>query len=196
MFLETICIDNGVVRNWDAHIRRMKATAQHFRFTLPALPDVSERIPSHLSHEKVKCRILYSHHIHEITFEKYMPRTIQSLKMVHTEDIDYRFKSCHREAIHLLSTEKGESDEIIIVKKGYITDTSYTNVVFENREGLFTPDTYLLNGTMRQTLLQKGIIKEKTIRDTDLCQFDYIYLINAMLDLEYAPKIAIRHIQL
>lgn len=195
MFLETICIDNGSVRNWDAHIRRMKETAQHFRFTLPSLPDVSERVPLHLSHEKVKCRIVYSHRIHEITFEKYTPRIVQSLKMVQADDIDYRFKSCHREAIHLLSAEKGECDEIIIVKKGYITDTSYTNVVFENREGLFTPDTYLLNGTMRQTLLQKGVIQEKTIRDSDLQHFDYIYLINAMLDLEYAPKVAIENIR-
>ena len=80
--------------------------------------------------------------------------------------------------------EKAPSyDEVIIVKDGYITDTSYTNLCFFDGTTWFTPDTPLLPGTMRQRLLDQGIIKEKSIPLSDLNKYQSISLINAMMDL-------------
>ena len=65
-----------------------------------------------------------------------------------------------------------------------MTDTSFTNVVFESDKGLFTPSTYLLPGTKRQTLLKERVIKEKVIRIEDIEDYRKLYLINAMMGIE------------
>ena len=61
--------------------------------------------------------------------------------------LDYAFKYEDRSALMRLTRQKGICDDILITKDGFITDTSYSNVVLENSEGLFVPHTYLLNGT-------------------------------------------------
>ena len=82
-------------------------------------------------------------------------------------------------------------DEIIIVQNGQITDTSYSNLVFFDGEKWITPTTYLLNGTMRQSLLQTKQIIEKPIQVEDLNRFESFKLINAMMDLEESPELPI-----
>ncbi len=62
---------------------------------------------------------------------------------------------------------KKTADDIIITKNGNITDSSFSNLVFESSDGaLFTPETYLLEGgTKRKFLLKNGIIREKKDND-------------------------------
>lgn len=49
---------------------------------------------------------------------------------------------------------------MLIVRDGWVTDTSFTNVVFEDAGGgLYTPETCLLEGTRRQSLLDEGRIQ-------------------------------------
>lgn len=57
-------------------------------------------------------------------------------------------------------------------------------MVLENSEGLFVPHTCLLNGTRRQRLLAEGIVKERSIRTSDLNQYNRLCLINALIGLE------------
>lgn len=45
----------------------------------------------------------------------------------------------------------------------------------------------------RQELLIKHVIREKNIRIEDLCHYDRLFLINAMLDISDSPCFAIRH---
>ena len=80
--------------------------------------------------------------------------------------------------------QKENCDDILVVKNGLVTDTSFTNVVFESDKGLFTPSTYLLPGTKRQTLLKERVIKEKVIRIEDIEDYRKLYLINAMMGIE------------
>jgi len=61
---------------------------------------------------------------------------------------------------------------------------TYSNVVFRKNGEFFTPHTYLLNGTKRQRLLRESIIKEAAITVDNLHEFEHVYLINAMLDIE------------
>ena len=88
---------------------------------------------------------------------------IRSLKLVDGGALDYAFKYEDRSALMRLTRQKGICDDILITKDGFITDTSYSNVVLENSEGLFVPHTYLLNGTRRQRLLADGIVQERPI---------------------------------
>ena len=127
-------------------------------------------------------RIVYHTKINEITFEQYTPKVIKSLKLVEASP-HYSFKFSDRTELNALLSQKGDADEILIVRNGCITDTSFSNVVFKKGNDFFTPDTYILNGTKRQLLLQKGIIREKRITVENMHKFEEIILINAMLPL-------------
>ena len=183
MFLETICIQNGTVCNLQGHLARMKETAAHFNFTAPALPELETLVPPELKSMKTKCRIIYHEKIEEIGFEKYIPKVVKSVKLVEASP-NYSFKFSDRTELNTLVSQKGNHDEILIVRNGCITDTSYSNVVFRRGNVFFTPDTCILNGTKRQLLLQNGIISEKRITVNDITKFDEVFLINAMLGLE------------
>lgn len=130
-----------------------------------------------------KCRIVYSHDIQLIEFVPYHIRKIHSLRLVEDDTIDYFFKSTDREHLKQLFAQRSMDDDILIVKNGFLTDTYYSNVVLENEEGLFTPETYLLHGVRRMQLLATKQIQTATIRPEDLPRFQRIHLINAMMDL-------------
>lgn len=193
MFLETICIQQGEVQNGLLHEERMYRTASHFGFKSPALPDLLPLLPKELRGTKVKCRIIYCHTIQEITFEPYHPKKIGSLKLVEAS-IDYSFKYAERRPLHALLEKKGDCDEILITRNGFITDTSYSNVVFCNKGKYFTPANPLLNGTQRQKLLREGEVTEKIIHRNSLPEYDSIYLINSMLAIKDGVSLPIDRI--
>lgn len=193
-FLETICIHNGTLLNTERHLSRMRQTAQHFGFSAPILPSLQTLLPEHLRNKKVKCRIVYNKRIEEITFEEYTPRNISSLKLIEKTSLDYRFKFSDRKPLQELVSLKHPCDEILITQNGCITDTSYSNVVFRKENIFFTPDTYLLNGTKRQKLLQHGRIIEQRITTENIRTFETIYLINALLDIEDAVSLPCENI--
>lgn len=139
---------------------------------------------------KFKCRIVYAESIEEFQMLPYQIRRIHSVRLVESNAIDYRFKLEDRQAFSYLKDVVNE-DEIIIVQNGQITDTSYSNLVFFDGEKWITPTTYLLNGTMRQSLLQTKQIIEKPIQVEDLNRFESFKLINAMMDLEESPELPI-----
>lgn len=184
MFLETICINRSIVQNLHAHLNRMYNSARAFDIQAPPLPDLIALLPAELKNKKVRCSITYDSHILDIRFIDYTPRTINSLRLVES-DINYAHKFSDRQSLNNLLEQRNGCDEVLIVQNNCITDTTYSNVVFSNAAGrLFTPDTYLLNGTKRQLLLLKGIISETRITSGDLHLYDKVYLINAMLDVE------------
>jgi Branched-chain amino acid aminotransferase/4-amino-4-deoxychorismate lyase len=188
MFLESICIEKGIVQNAGAHIERMRQTAARFGFIAPALPGIASLIPSELEEAKVKCRIIYHTSIEKIGFEEYFPKSIQSLKLVEASP-DYSFKFADRSQLYTLLDQKGACDEILITRKGHITDTSFSNVVLRRGDEFFTPDSYLLNGTKRQKLLLEQKVCEERITIDRLYEFDRIYLINALLGIEDAVSL-------
>ena len=182
-FSEVIKIYNGKIFNLPAHIERMNFTLQSFfGSTIPfSLND--EHIPLEFREGLVKCRIVYSLENLEIEYSHYIFREINSLKIIHDNSINYSFKYAERRAFDRLMAQKENCDDILVVKNGLVTDTSFTNVVFESDKGLFTPSTYLLPGTKRQTLLKERVIKEKVIRIEDIEDYIKLYLINAMMGI-------------
>lgn len=184
LFTEAIKVKDGVFYNLPLHIARMRRTTLHF-FGIELSSHLSEdMIPDSFKKGLLKCRITYSSRIMSIEFEPYVFRRITSLTLVEDNNIDYSYKSADRSGLNQLVSLKNGSDDILIVKDGMITDTSSANVVFENSDGLYTPKSFLLGGTKRQHLLQKGIIREQVISKNDLDSFTRLYLINAMIDLE------------
>ncbi|WP_309546477.1 aminotransferase class IV [Hoylesella marshii] len=78
---------------------------------------------------------------------------------------------------------KGVCDDVLIVRNGLLTDTSYTNIALYDGYQWFTPATPLLEGTMRASLLDSGMLIEKDILLSDLPHYQYIALFNAMIDM-------------
>lgn len=132
----------------------------------------------------LKMRFVYSEIGMEcVQYEPYQMRNPTSLKLVDGGDIDYSLKSTDRRKLEALRLQRGEADEVLIVKRGFITDTSYTNVAFYDGRNWYTPDNPLLEGTRRQYLLDNGRIQTASIRADQLGQFAKIALFNAMFDL-------------
>lgn len=183
MFLETICMLNGRVKNIDAHIKRMRQTGEYFRFEAPELPDLEELLNPGMENIKVKCSIHYHNLINSIGFERYIPKEIISLKLINAAP-DYAFKFSDRRELNNLLDLREECEEVLIVRNGYITDTTFSNVVLQKDDKMFTPHYPILNGTKRQKLLQERKITEKVIKTESLNEYSRIYLINAMLDIE------------
>lgn len=190
-FIESICILKGEIRNLTFHQNRINQT----RYKLLGLMDelnVSQlfQFADNQRIGKFKCRIVYAESIEEFQMLPYQIRRIHSVRLVESNAIDYRFKLEDRQAFSYLKDAVNE-DEIIIVQNGQITDTSYSNLVFFDGEKWITPTTNLLNGTMRQSLLQTKQIIEKPIQVEDLNRFESFKLINAMMDLEESPELPI-----
>ncbi len=196
IFLETIKIEKGLIFNLDLHKQRLAETAFAHYKTKPVLNIDINSIPGNLENEKIKCRVLYAEDIISVEFHAYQPKEIRSLQIVHDDNISYNFKYADRSYLNDLLEKRKDSDEIIIVKNGKITDSSYSNLVFEANDGqLFTPKTYLLNGIKRKFLLKKGFISEKDIFLDDLHLYTKVFFINAMLDLQDNISIPISSIK-
>lgn len=104
-------------------------------------------------------------------------------------------KYADRSALARLLQRRDDCDEILIVRDGAITDTSYSNVAFFDGRKYVTPDTFLLNGTRRQYLLGTGVLTERRITPSDLGGFERVVLINAMLGIEDDLAVPIERIR-
>jgi 4-amino-4-deoxychorismate lyase len=119
---------------------------------------------------------------HFLSVLPYRCRPINTLRLVEGGDIDYSYKYADRSSLNALLAERGTCDEILIVKDGLLTDTSFTNIALFDGCHWLTPRRPLLAGTHRQRLLARGIISEADIRAADIQQFFRIRLFNAMVD--------------
>jgi hypothetical protein len=130
----------------------------------------------------MKCRVIYDGGgIKEISYEAYQMRPVHSLQLVYSDDIDYTYKSTDREALNRLFACRGERDDILIVRRGLLTDTSIANIALFDGKDWFTPKLPLLRGTCRTALIDSGIIKEKNIRPEELSSYSFVRLFNAMI---------------
>lgn len=182
-FSEVIKLKDGIFHNLSLHIERMNRTCLHFYNQTIRPESFIQNIPADSREGLIKCRVVYSDKVEQVTFTPYAFKEIKTVAIVHDDTIDYSYKSTDRSKLNRLLEESG-CDEIILIKDGFVTDSSAANLVLKDSSGLYTPGTYLLPGTKREHLLQKGIITERVVQAEALANVDCIYLINAMIDLE------------
>jgi 4-amino-4-deoxychorismate lyase len=140
-----------------------------------------------------KCRVVYDDELVEVEFTPYQAKTIQTLRLVEDNEIEYSHKWEDRDHLNKLFAMRGNCDDILIVKNGLITDTLYANIVFEKSGKWFTPQSRLLNGTMRQFLLQRGVIEEREISVDNFKDYERFKLINAMLEFD-SPAVVLSNV--
>ena len=178
LLLETIKIEEGKIHNLSYHQDRCTKSRQALFHSSDVL-DLSSIINA----PKIglyRCRILYGEVLHSIDYIPYVPKKIQTLKIV-SSDIEYSLKYANRDALNSLLNENKDADEVIIEKDGYLTDTTISNIAFLDGTQWFTPVKPLLEGTMRAKLIDEGFIQPKEIKKEDLANYSQVALMNAMI---------------
>lgn len=185
-FVETIKIKDGEAQAIVYHQERMERTLRHFFPSLcnaTSMPSLEKLVAPTADMDFYKARVVYGEQgVKDITYAAYAMREISSLQVVENDAITYDYKSTDRSSLNALVAQKGDCDEIIIVKHGLLTDTSFTNLAIYDGKHWITPKRPLLLGTKRAALLDKGIIQEADITLNDLRNAVKVSLFNAMIE--------------
>lgn len=193
--LETIKVDNGQIQNLPLHQKRVDRSRFGLLGTKESLNLKSIlKVPNHAKQGIFKCRMVYGKTVGSIEFIQYQARPIETLNILVDNEIDYSFKYSDRSKLKNLLLQKGDCDDILIVKNGLTTDTSFSNIVFFDGNDWITPDQPLLKGTMRESLLNTGKIKSAEIKLEGLHKFTKYALINAMMDFDEDKGLPVENI--
>lgn len=183
-FIESIKVEDQKIFLKELHQKRMNDTFSNFGKECKI--DIYSLFLN-LEHDEdglYKFRIEYDlENIFKTQIIPYAISELDDFELVIDDELDYRFKYSDRTQLQKLK-DKSLSDEIIIVKNNQITDTSYSNILFLKDKTWFAPKSYLLNGVMRQNLLQSKEIKEAEITLDNIKEFTHFQLINALNDFD------------
>lgn len=184
MFFETIRCDKYEIFNLEYHNKRVLRT-------IGRRIDLIDYITL-FSDELQKCKVTYNiEGVVDVSFSNYQKREIKSFKVVYDDTIEYSKKSIDRKRLDELFKKRGDSDEVMIVKNGVLTDTSIANIaIFLDNEWI-TPKKPLLLGTTRQRLLDNGVLKEGDIDVNMLKKAKKIALLNAMVGFSIVEEFEI-----
>lgn len=194
LLIESIKFSNGKYYNLFYHEQRMNLALKtlcgvegHFNLEefLQSMP-----IPEQGFY---KCRIVYDDVSREVEYLPYIAKPVRSLQIVHHDRIRYAYKYADRSTIDSLFALRKDCDDVLIVRRGLVTDTSYANIVLKRNGAWYTPWSALLKGTMRAYLLERNLISEEEIRMEEINTFESFKLINALLEFD-APEIDVSHI--
>lgn len=115
-------------------------------------------------------------------YASYHIRPVSSLRLVADDEADYRYKSTDRSVLNRLFDLRETEDDVLIVRRGWLTDTSICNIALWNGKQWITPSVPLLAGTKRASLLDRGEMVAGDIRPEDLPGYSRIRLFNAMIE--------------
>ena len=193
--IESLKLKEGIIQNLGYHQSRLnRSMAELFAGAESIDLSQSISIPEKCKVGIFKIRVVYGPVIEIIEIEPYQFRSIESLKVVHHPGIDYHLKYTDRQILDSLFAQREDCDDIIIVKNGLVTDSFAANLLFFDGQRWVTSSTPLLKGTKRQLLLDQGIIVEAEIRMEDILTYQKVGLVNAMIDFDEMPVVAMDQI--
>lgn len=184
--LETIkCLD-GHCFYLSYHLARINASRQKLGLTTPL-----ELVLTPPQKGLFRCRLIYADKILKIEYLPYKMKVPHSFKLVHS-NISYDLKYEDRDELNALFEKAEEADEIIIIKDGFVTDTSTANLCFFDGKQWLTPRKPLLYGTTRQRLLDEKKVISADISFEDIHKYSKIAVMNAMTDFQIIENAIIR----
>ena len=192
VLLESIRLEEGRCPLLKYHQRRVDRSRKFYYAKAPAfrLADVLADLP--LPQEGVhKVRLLYGSGLLEYTVAPYTIRPVNSLRVVHADGLAYGRKYADRAAISNLYERRGICDDVLIVQRNHLTDTSYANVALFDGRKWYTPSWPLLPGARRAYLLERGVLTASIIRLRDLYQFESLRLVNSLMPWGESPTVRI-----
>ena len=185
LLLESIKVSEKQIHNLEYHQDRILRSSKEIfgaavRIDFEPIMDEIIALPSIL----FKLRLTYNDSFFKYEFVPYKLPTINTLKLIKSNGIDYTHKYNNRNMLSKLFRRRQHYDDILIVKHGFLSDSYYCNLAFSQHGIWYTPSTPLLKGTKRQALLDQKQIIEKPIPSSKLSEYKSVSLINAMIDLE------------
>lgn len=184
-FLETIKVQDGKIFHLEYHQKRYERVL--FSLGKTAFKNLHDfLIPP--QEGLFRCRVLYSKTSIEVSYYPYTKRHIQKLKLIFDDTIEYDKKYADRSRLDEHFALREDADDILIIKNGFVTDTSIANVVFFDGIRWITPREPLLKGTTRARLLESRAIFEADIAVNDLKDYKQVALLNAMIDFDIISK--------
>jgi len=192
--LESIRCEEGALQNLPFHQARMDTSVEALFSIENRLRLEDVEVPPDCRTGLYKCRIVYDDSLCSVEFQPYRFREIRSLKLVSDDAVEYSHKYADRTALQRLLQARGDCDDILIVKNGRPTDTSYANVAFFDGKRWFTPARPLLRGTQRERLISEGLVRPADIRVDDLGHFEKVRIINAMIRFEDRCDIPVKRL--
>ncbi|MDR0355117.1 MAG: aminotransferase class IV [Deltaproteobacteria bacterium] len=195
IFTEAIKQLDGRAYCLNLHLERMNRASQEFygRKIDFDLMDVVSSYSKQFPKGLFKIRLVYGRSLIETECQPYKAKKIKTVELAPADCLDYGHKYLDRRELNELK-RNSSADEIIVIQKGQVTDSSIANLVFENEKGLFTPKNSLLKGVKREKLLHEGTIVEKVIEVSNIAEYKTIRFINAMIDLEDGIETSVRNI--
>ncbi len=181
--VESIQIQNGqmpLLAYHEARIRQTRKVLLGIDKTLPISEAICNFGP--FTEGLFKCRLVYNAQIEEIIVQPYQIRKITSIKLLEDNEITYDYKFLERPELDDLYDQRGNHDEIMIVRNGLVTDAYYYNFIFEKDGKWYTPASPLLKGCRRAALLEEGVLNKADITVQSIHEYDRIHLINAMTE--------------
>ena len=195
-FFESIYADSFGIRNLGFHQARLNITYSDHYSKPNTLFNLSELIELQLYNcsRMLKFKFLYNESDFLIHVEPYIPRRFSRFYFVFDPNIHYNYKYCDRKKLdHYLTADS--FCPVFINSKKEIMDTHYSNIVFFDGRTWFTPSTFMLKGTMRESLISNGILRIRPITIGDLESFTHFKLINSMNSLEDAFLYSITYLK-
>lgn len=192
---ESVCIENSQIKNAVYHELRFKTSyLKHFGLESKYSLFDNFDVPDLDCLLKFKLRIDYNETSTAWTISEYLNKIPTSLRLLHDDSVDYALKYANRYHLNNLFNHREVSDDVLIIKNGYITDATYSNILFTDGHKIVTPSTPLLHGTCRARLLNENKIKEANITIDNLHQFLSFQLINALNDFDENRWVSIDNI--
>lgn len=178
-FIETIRLIDGKFRNVEFHNERVKNTfmkfyPDHEPHDLKAITNQLGRIGNG------RVRVLYNSERLKFSISTIFNSKTTHYQLVESPRLRYDFKYYDRLSLVHTQQQDGSYIEPVFCRNGMITDTSRANLIFREGSKWYTPDTFLLNGCMRQSLLSLCYIQSTPIHRSELNRFNGFKLINAL----------------
>ena len=194
---ESICVENYQIKLSEFHQKRMDNSCLKL-FNVKnkwSIKKIFESLKIE-SKNKYKLRINYSQSKYSISLNKYFKKKISSLQCLELNDYSYDLKYTDRSIIEKNYKLKSLSDDILIIKNGLVTDSSYCNIVFFDGLRWITPKYPLLKGVQRNFLLKNKKIFEKKIKINQIPNYKSFVLINSMIEFNINEAVNVNKINL
>jgi 4-amino-4-deoxychorismate lyase len=128
-----------------------------------------------------KCRIVYDSSILSFEILPYQMKSIQSFKLIEADIETTPYKPENRDQLNQAFALRDFCDDVLIVRNGLLTDSSYCNIALFDGKEWKTPRIPLYYGTRRASLLDQGVLVEADIPAVDLDKYQKIMFFNAMI---------------
>lgn len=178
MLLETIRCEGGMAFHLSYHQRRLDESLRTLGITKTYDLKTLVLPPATGTY---RCRFLYDAQGFAVEFHPYSQRTFASLRLVYADTLDYPLKYAGRDELNVLFGRRGECDDVLIVKNGFLCDTTIANIALLIGEKWLTPEEPLLAGTTRARLVDEGFLHPAVLRVDDIAKASKVAVMNAMM---------------